>query len=846
MFNSRKFSYISLFSGAGIACHSLKDHSFQCIATNELLEKRLKIQQHNQKCKYESGYICGDISVAQNKQKIHQEIRRWEKHERLKEVDLLIATPPCQGMSVANHKPKDENLRNSLIIESIKLVDEILPRYLVFENVRTFLKTQCTDIDGQQRPIGEAIDANLAGKYNITKQIINFKDYGSNSSRTRCLVIGVRKDLKDITPYDIFPSQAESSTLRQIIGKYKRLNKMGEIDPDNIYHHFKPYNPYMLEWLRDIKEGQSAFDNKDPVKRPHQIKNGRMIANQNKNGDKYRRCIWDKAAPCIHTRNDIVSSQSTIHPVDNRVFSISELMDLMTIPASFKWVGENINTLNAMPLEEKEAFLKKEAMNIRQCIGEAVPSIIFASIAKNIRGVELTEPIKDIIKENNLSAAETDLTGFVRRNLKRFPYKTLSRVIEMVNTNKESHAAFYTPQSICYGLVKDLPEFKNKDTLRILEPSVGMGNFIPLLAQHYSDKKIILDVVDIDQRALQLLELFDFEKKYKNLKINYICDDFLLNLSLDDTIFAGLVKYDLAIANPPFGKVKDRDRLRRYRDQAYNKTTSNYFSFFLEKLLSLTDTLAIITPKSVLGAPEFNLTRELIQDRHDLQLVIDHGEKGFNGVKIETVGLIINSGQRGLSNGVKVESYITDQIHHISKNDLFDKDFNSWLLYKDKQFKAVKDKLHVDIYSLYRDRAITKAATVADGKIRVLKARNLGSNRILNIEGYDTFIGNNISDFPVSKYLNTKAVLIPNLSYKPRACFLPKNSIADGSVAILQPKNGFTITKRDLEYYATEEFRRFYMIGRNLGTRSLNIDSNSICLWGLLKEKHRDEHQGRN
>jgi len=71
------------------------------------------------------------------------------------------------------------------------------------------------------------------------------------------------------------------------------------------------------------------------------------------------------------------------------------------------------------------------------------------------------------------------------------------------------------------------------------------------------------------------------------------------------------------------------------------------------------------------------------------------------------------------------------------------------------------------------------------------------------------------------------------LTYNPRACFLPENCIADGSVAILTLSNSEeTISKDDLEFYATEEFARFYSVARNLGTRSLNIDNNSVFfLW---------------
>ena len=95
----------------------------------------------------------------------------------------------------------------------------------------------------------------------------------------------------------------------------------------------------------------------------------------------------------------------------------------------------------------------------------------------------------------------------------------------------------------------------------------------------------------------------------------------------------------------------------------------------------------------------------------------------------------------------------------------------------------------------------------------------------------------------MSKFLNTKSVVVPNLTYNPRACFLPDNCIADGSVAVLQAKNGYIITEDDLAYFASDEFRKFYMIGRNLGSRSLNIDSNSVNLWGIKKERHYHEHK---
>ena len=54
------------------------------LATNELIERRLNVQKHNKKCKYESGYICGDITQEETKQLLYNQIKLWRKQENLK------------------------------------------------------------------------------------------------------------------------------------------------------------------------------------------------------------------------------------------------------------------------------------------------------------------------------------------------------------------------------------------------------------------------------------------------------------------------------------------------------------------------------------------------------------------------------------------------------------------------------------------------------------------------------------------------------------------------------------------------------------------------------------------
>lgn len=85
-----------------------------------------------------------------------------------------------------------------------------------------------------------------------------------------------------------------------------------------------------------------------------------------------------------------LASQNTVHPVDDRAFSIHELLLLMNIPNNFKWSEISEEELNNLPLEEKQQFLKENEANIRECIGEAVPTIIMQKIAKNIKEVLIT------------------------------------------------------------------------------------------------------------------------------------------------------------------------------------------------------------------------------------------------------------------------------------------------------------------------------------------------------------------------------------------------------------------------------------------------------------------------
>ena len=838
MLKDRSMTYVTLFSSAGVGCHGFQMEGYHCIATNEIIERRMQVQRYNHKCEYDSGYIVGDITSDEIKQRIYDEIHRWKKKGNDR-VDVIIATPPCQGISVINHKKNDKEIsRNSLVVESVEIIRKINPRFFVFENVMAFQKTLCITPDGRTVPIGEYVREVLGKDYIISGRILNFMNYGSNSSRTRTLMIGVDRAYRNnITPYDLYPEFRSEKTLREVIYEFPRL-EWGEICPADFYHAFRTYNPEMRKWIHDLKEGESAFDNDDPAKRPHRIVDGKIVENIRKNRDKYTRQPWDRFIQCVHTRNDQLAAQNTIHPDQDRVYSIRELMSMMTIPDDFRWVDASLEELNALPDNEKQDIYKAHEMNIRQCIGEAVPTEIMRQLAVAIRskmGQKRCESIEinRIIADNHLDERE-NLCAFLRDNPLELDVASLMRITELCNARREKNAAFYTNKFIVNEIMGSLPTF-SKDEIRILEPSVGAGSFIPFLFKRYEDiPHVILDVVDIDPDSIETLNIM-LEKLAlpQNFTINRVCQDFLT--------YHAPYRYDLAVGNPPFSKLKERTpEIELSLGSNVNRGTNNLSEMFLEKCIRCSDCAALVLNKTLLSTDEFEDTRDLLRQMR-IETIIDFGRYGFTGVSIETMCLVVYPRMKPKETTVYSMKFNRKSVREQSY--LTDKKFPYFIIYRDEEFDAVADKLLFDVFSVFRDRQITKSITSRKKEtpsLWVIKARNINDDGqgITHISDYDVYLPEEKAvGLSAYRYVNDDSVyLTPNMTYNPRVIENLPDTIPDGSVAVLIPKRPLRLTKRQRAYFSTKEYRRFYGIARNLSTQSINVDKTSVYFYGVLKE----------
>lgn len=119
-----------------------------------------------------------------------QDITKWNKDI---DVDLIMHGSPCQDFSIAGKQAggdEGSGTRSSLMYETIRIVEKLEPKYVIWENVKNMLSKS-------HRHNFEAYISRMEELgYRSYYKVLDAKDYGIPQHRERVYTISIRNDIE--------------------------------------------------------------------------------------------------------------------------------------------------------------------------------------------------------------------------------------------------------------------------------------------------------------------------------------------------------------------------------------------------------------------------------------------------------------------------------------------------------------------------------------------------------------------------------------------------------------------------------------------------------------------------
>ncbi len=288
-------------------------------------------------------------------------------------VDIIVGGPPCQGFSTANRYIKEtDDPRNKLFFEYIRFVQKIQPKIIMIENVRGLLTR-----DGGYA-INRIKDILGTEEYNINYKVLNASDYGVPQNRKRAIIVGIRKEFKDIVfDFDKLAPQPKT-TVEDAIGELYIFEKY----PNGVKTIATPADTPLRRYLRTK---DSTVTDQDIIYPAQKVQDRIKYVPQGGNWQNVPKELWPNNRNNRHSsaykRLDPKSQSCTIdtgnahsnyfHPIYNRIPTIRESARLQSFPDSFIFQGTR-------------------GSKYRQ-VGNAVPPLLAKAIAIEIKKILINE-----------------------------------------------------------------------------------------------------------------------------------------------------------------------------------------------------------------------------------------------------------------------------------------------------------------------------------------------------------------------------------------------------------------------------------------------------------------------
>ena len=252
-------------------------------------------------------------------------------------VDAVVGGPPCQSFSTIGKRKSVVDSRGRALLEYIRLVKEIHPRFFVLENVRGLLSAKKDDgylfpwLLRQFQTMG----------YTVEHGLLNSRNYGSPQNRIRVVMIGSLEGAVMLPA----PMKTRGKTLGDAI------RDIEEETPADCAR----FSPRLAGFLSKIPPGG---DWRNLSRRDQDVAMGR--ANRGSGGLTafYRRLSYDRPCPTLVTA-PTQRGTTLCHPSFIRPLSVEEYRRIQGVPPSWELSGSTTHKYrqlgNAVPCELAEA-----------------------------------------------------------------------------------------------------------------------------------------------------------------------------------------------------------------------------------------------------------------------------------------------------------------------------------------------------------------------------------------------------------------------------------------------------------------------------------------------------------
>jgi DNA (cytosine-5)-methyltransferase 1 len=208
---------VDLFAGAGGLSLGFEQAGFDIAASVEIDPIHSAVHHHN--FPRSKAICCSVVSLSGAKLRALAGLGDAD-------IDVVCGGAPCQGFSTIGKRALDDP-RNSLVQHYCRLVQELQPKYAVFENVRGLTQ------GAHKAFLDELIEALETSGYRVLKpyRVLNAADYGVPQDRKRLFLIAVRNG--QVLP--TYPEPISRVTVEQALGDLPDADLFEELlDRDHV------------------------------------------------------------------------------------------------------------------------------------------------------------------------------------------------------------------------------------------------------------------------------------------------------------------------------------------------------------------------------------------------------------------------------------------------------------------------------------------------------------------------------------------------------------------------------------------------------------------------------------